>query len=191
VIYTIPESSPLYHVTFVHVYNAQGVAMTSPPPTPQPQPQDTYHNTPASELPNGAYYNAQTNGYLGYYAAGWGGYAYGSGYYVPGYYGDQFWISNPPTYGNFNDTTYAREQAAQNAPRGVTLDPPPVPSHGPRSVPGPNTNVFAGDDGVYRYSSGTWEKNTGPGVWTAVVLPAASLKHDRKARLNGYAGTVS
>jgi hypothetical protein len=191
VIYTIPENSPMYHVTFVHVYNAQGAVATAPTPPPTPRPDQTYHDTPASELSQGdraAYYYAATTGYINGYAAGWGGYAAGTGYYTPGY--GTLWVSNPPTYGNFSDTTYAREQAEANQPRSVTMDAPPVPGHGPRSVPGPDTNVYAADDGVYRFESGTWEKNSAGNNWAAAITPA-SLNHDRAARLAGYSGTIS
>lgn len=195
VIYTIPESSPLYNVTFVHVYDAQGNVSTAPYPTAPPAPKATYHNLPAAELSNGdrlAFYNGANAGYLGSYAPGWGGYAYGTGYYAPGYTGGQFWVSNPPTYGNFSDTTYAREQAQSNQPRGsVTLDQPPVPAHGPRSVPPADSNVFAADDGVYRYATGIWQKNAGGNNWAAAPLAPPTLPNDRKARLDGYAGTIS
>lgn len=193
VIYTIPESSPLYHVTFVHVYDAQGVALTAPPPTPTPRPDQTYQNLPAQELSQGdkaAFYEAASNGYVGGYAANWGSYASGTGFYAPGY-SNEFWVANPPTYGNFNDTTYAREQAQANAPRGGAVQPSFVPGHGPRSVPGPHANVYAADDGVYKYVSGGWQKNAGGENWAPAPNAPASLQHDRKARLNGYAGTVS
>jgi hypothetical protein len=192
VIYSIPESSPLYHVTFVHVYNAQGAVATAPTPPPTPRPDQTYHDTPASELSQGdraAYYYAATAGYVNGYAAGWGGYAQGTGYYTPGY--GTLWVSNPPTYGNFSDTTYARQQAEANMPRSVTMQAPAVPGHGPRSVPGPDTNVYAADDGVYRVVSGTWQKNSAGDTWALSALPPASLQHDERARLAGYAGTVS
>ncbi len=192
VIYTIPESSPLYHVTFVHVYNAQGAVATAPTPPPTPRPDQTYHDTPASELSQGdraSYYYAATAGYVNGYAAGWGGYAQGTGYYTPGY--GTLWVSNPPTYGNFSDTTYAREQAEANMPRSVTMQAPILPGHGPRSVPGPDTNVYAADDGVYRVVSGAWQKNSAGDTWAPSTLPPASLQHDERARLAGYAGTVS
>ena len=192
VIYTIPENSPMYHVTFVHVYNAQGEVAAAPTPSPTPRPDQTYHDTPASELSQGdraAYYYAATAGYVNGYAVGWGGYAQGTGYYTPGY--GVLWVSNPPTYGNFSDTTYAREQAEANQPRSVTMNAPPIPGHGPRSVPGPDTNVYAADDGVYRYASGTWEKNSAGDTWSPVAAPPASLRHDKAARLAGYAGTIS
>lgn len=193
IIYTIPESSPLYHVTFVHVYNAQGAVATAPTPPPTPRPDQTYHDTPASELSQGdraAYYYAATAGYVNGYAAGWGGYAQGTGYYTPGY--GTLWVSNPPTYGNFSDTTYAREQAQANEPRSVTMDAPAVPPHGPRSVPGPDTNVYAADDGVYRFESGNWQKNTAGNGWAPVLdLPPPTLNHDKAARLAGYSGRVN
>ena len=195
VIYTIPESSPLYNVTFVHVYDANGNVSVAPYPTAPPAPKETYHNLPAAELSNGdrmAFYDGANAGYLGTYAPGWGGYAQGTGYYAPGYTGGQFWVLNPPTYGNFSDTTYAREQAQSNQPRGnVTLDQPPVPAHGPRSVAPADSNVFAADDGVYRFALGDWQKNAGGNTWVAAPLAPATLPHDRKARLDGYAGTVS
>jgi hypothetical protein len=195
VVYTIPASSPLYPVTFVHVYNAQGVALTAPRQTPAPAPAATYQAFAPSQFSNGdraAYYNTATLGYFSGYTPGWGGIAYGTGYNNPGFYGDQLWVSNFPTYGNYNDTTYARQQAMQNVPRGATaLDVPPVPGHGPRGVPAPDANVFAADDGVYRYDRGTWEKAGTGGVWSPASSVPATLGNDLRARLDGYAGSIS
>jgi len=194
VISTIPASSPLYPVTFVHVYDARGVALTSAPSTPAPNPTATYQAFAPSQFSNGdraAYYNSASYGYFSGFAPGWGGVAYGTGYYAPGFYGDQVWVSNFPTYGNYNDTTYAREQAMQNMPRGAAaFEPPPVPGHGPRGVPAPDANVFAADDGVYRYERGAWEKYAAGGAWTPAVTPPGSLAIDLRARRDGYAGTI-
>jgi hypothetical protein len=196
VIYTIPQSSPLYHVTFVHVYDSRGVALTAPKPTPAPKPGQTYENIAPSQLSQGdaaSYYYYNTAGYLGGYAPVYGGYVYGTGYYNPGYIGVNAWITNPPTYGNYNDTTYARQQAQSNAsdPRHNAPDSVVIPPHGPRSVPGPNTNIYAADDGVYKSVADGWQKNGGGETWTLAATAPISLKHDRKARLDGYDGTVS
>jgi hypothetical protein len=196
VIYTIPESSPLYHVTFVHVYDAEGVAQTAPIATPAPQPKATYQAFAPSQFSQGdraAYYNTATAGYWGGYASGWGGYAYGTGYYTQGYVGDDFWVASLPTYGNYNDTTYARDraQADVNQPRGAALAPPTVPGHGPRSTPGPNTNVYAAADGIYRNAGGTWQKNAGGDAWVTAPDAPSSLIADQRARLAGYAGVVT
>ena len=194
VVYTIPESSPLYHVTFVHVYDAQGVAMTAPLGTPEPQPKATYQTFAPSQFSAGdaaAYYNTATTGYFGGYATGWGGLAYGTGYYSPRYYGNDLWVvSTLPTYGNYNDTTYARRQALASRPRSVALEPPVVPGRGPRSLPGPNANVYAAGDGVYRFVNGDWEKNSGGETWAVPATVPDSLLRDRKARLDGYAGRM-
>jgi hypothetical protein len=193
VIYTIPQSSPLYHVTFVHVYNAQGVAMTGPEATPVPQPGATYQNFPAGELSAGdraSYYNTATSGYYSGFGAGWGGYVSGAGYYSPGYYGDDFWVWGLPPYGNYNDTTYARQQAAAANPHaGMDLGRS-MPGHGPRATPGPGTDVYAAEGGVYRYAGGNWEKNGAGDTWTAAADAPATLRHDRRARLAGYSGTI-
>jgi hypothetical protein len=192
VIYTIPQSSPLYRVTFVHVYDAQGVAMTAPQPTPAPRPGDTYENFGAGQLSAGdraSYYNTATSGYYGGFGGG-GGYVSGTGYSAPGYQGNEFWVSSLPTYGNYNDTTYAREQAAAANPRAAMDLHSSMPGHGPRSTPGPGTNVYAADDGVYRYADGNWEKNGANDAWSAAASAPATLRHDRRARLAGYAGTI-
>jgi hypothetical protein len=192
VIYTIPESSPLYRVTFVHIYDARGVAMTAPQATPVPQPEVAYQNFGAGELSAGdraSYYNTATSGYYAGFGAGWGGYVSGTGYYVPGYYGDEFWVPSLPTYGNYNDTYYARMHAAN--PRSAMLERRlPPPGHGPRSIPGLGTNVYAADDGVYRYVRGNWEKNGADDTWSAAPDAPATLRSDRRARLAGYAGTI-
>jgi hypothetical protein len=193
VIYTIPESSPLYHVTFVHVYDGRGVALTASNATPTPQPQATYAAFAPSQFSNGdraAYYNTATTGYFYGYAPSWGGVAYGTGYYTPGYYGNEFFVPNLPTYGNYNDTTFARQQALANAPRGAILEPQTVPGHGPRLRAGPGTNVFAAADGVYRYVHRDWEKNAGGEAWTHVPVAPDSLRRDLRARHDGYAGTI-
>jgi hypothetical protein len=193
VIYTIPENSPLYRVTFVHVYDAQGVAMTGPQATPAPQPGPAYQNFGAGELSAGdraSYYNTATSGYYAGFGAGWGGYVSGTGYYAPGYYGDEFWVSSLPTYGNYNDTNYAREQAAAANPRAGLERRRPMPGHGPRGIPGPGSNVYAADDGVYRYVGGNWEKNGADDTWSAAPDAPATLWSDRRARLAGYAGTI-
>jgi hypothetical protein len=193
VIYTIPESSPLYRVTFVHVYSAQGVAMTAPQATPAPRPGQTYQNVAAGQLSAGdraSYYNTATSGYYGSFSGG-GSYVSGTGYSAPGYYGNEFWVSSLPTYGNYNDTTYARQQAAAANPRAAIMEQPlPPPGHGPRSSPGPGTNVYAADDGVYRYVGSNWEKNGAGDTWSAAPNPTATLRSDRRARLAGYAGTI-
>jgi hypothetical protein len=44
IVYTIPAGSPLYHVTFVHIYNARGLAQTAPQAVPTPKPEATYEN---------------------------------------------------------------------------------------------------------------------------------------------------
>jgi hypothetical protein len=190
VIYTIPQNSPLYHVTFVHVYDAQGVAMTAPPATAAPQPGATYQNFAAGQLSQGdraSYYNTATSGYYG----GFGGGSYASGSYAPGYYGNEFWVSSLPTYGNYNDTSYARQQAAAANPRSAVMEQRlPPPGHGPRSIPGPGANVYAADDGVYRYVDGNWEKNGANNKWSAAPDAPATLQSDRRARLAGYAGTI-
>ena len=194
VVYTIPPSSPMYHVTFVHVYDANGVALTAPRPTPAPQPGATYENIAPSQLSQGdvaSYYHSASAGYLGAYAPYYGGYVVGTGYYNPGYIGANVYVLNPPTYGNFNDTTYAREQNQSTAPprRQASADVA-MPAHGPRSVPGPNTNVYAADDGVYRVMQSGWQKDTGGGNWVAATTVADSLARDRRARLAGYEGVV-
>ncbi len=195
-VYTIPESSPLYHVTFVHVYDARGVALTAPRATPAPQPADTYQNFAPSQFSNGdaaGYYNANTAGYLGSYAPIWGGATYGTGYYYPGWMAFGAYVYNPPTYGNYNDTTYARERAlsAANDPRNPTLSARMMPGHGPRAVPGPNTNVYAAADGVYRFVADDWQKNTGGDTWATAIATPDSLNRDRRARIDGYRGEVS
>jgi hypothetical protein len=192
VIYTIPQNSPLYHVTFVHVYDAQGVAMTGPQATPAPQPGATYQNFAAGQLSQGdraSYYNTATSGYYGGFGAG--SYASATGSYAPGYYGNEFWVSSLPTYGNYNDTAYARQQAAAANPRSAVMEQRlPPPGHGPRSIPGPGANVYAADDGVYRYVDGNWEKNGANNTWSAAPDAPATLRSDRRARLAGYAGTI-
>jgi hypothetical protein len=197
VIYTIPPSSPLYHVTFVHLYDGRGVALTQAPATPEPRPQQTYQNFAPSQFSNGdraayanSYYSYSTIGYYNGYAPAWGGYAYGTGYSSPGYVGLNAYVLNPPTYGNYDDTTFARERAAPALQRVV---PPPsyaMPAHGPRAVPGPGANVFAAADGIYRYANETWEKNAGGETWTAATSTPVTLNRDREARLAGYRGVV-
>jgi len=191
VIYTIPPSSPLFRVTFVHIYDARGVAMTAPRANPAPQPQATYQTFAASQFSNGdaaSYYNTNTIGYLGGYAPSWGGYAYGTGYYNPSWVGVSTYILNPPTYGNYNDTTYARQQS--NGPPYSAMEIPVIPGHGPRSVPDSNANVYAADDGVYRFVAEGWQKNTGGESW-APASASVLLIHDRRARLDGYRGRVN
>jgi hypothetical protein len=201
IIYTIPASAPLYHVTFVHVYNADGIAMTAPVATPAPRPGATYEKIAPSQLSNGdiaayanTYYYGGSVQYLGGYAPAWGGYAYGTGYYNPGYIGVSTYILNPPTYGNYSDTTFAREReqsAAGNNPRQITPAQAAVPEHGPRIQQGPNTNIYAADDGVYRYTQGAWQKNAGGEDWQSASTYPPTLDHDRKARRDGYNGEVS
>jgi len=191
VIYTIQPSSPLFRVTFVHVYDARGVALTEPSATPAPQPQATYQSFAASQFSSGdaaSYYNTNTIGYLGGYAPDWGGYAYGTGYYDPGWVGISGYIFNPPTYGNYNDTTYARRQS--NSLPYPAMVMPVIPGHGPRSVPDPNANVYAADDGVYRSVPDGWQKNAGGENWTPATASGALIR-DRRARLDGYQGTVT
>jgi len=65
-----------------------------------------------------------------------------------------------------------------------------IPGHGPRGVPDPNANVYAADDGVYRFVPEGWQKNTGGDNWTPAA-PSALLIHDRRARLDGYRGYSS
>jgi hypothetical protein len=193
VIYTIPETSPLYRVTFVHIYDAQGIAMTAPLVNSAPQPETTYQNFGAGELSAGdraSYYNIATTGYYAGFGAGWGGYVSGTGYYAPGYYGNEFWVPSLPTYGNYNDTSYARQQAAAANPRILMERRRPTPGHGPRRALGPGTNVYAADDGVYRFVGGKWEKNGANDTWSAAPDAPATLRNDRRARLAGYAGTI-
>ena len=66
-----------------------------------------------------------------------------------------------------------------------------VPAHGRRAKPGPHTNIYAAADGVYRYLSGNWQKNAGGEAWSTPAQVPATLKTDRKARLDGYRGTTS
>ena len=180
VVYTIPANSPLYRVTFVHVYDARGIAQTAPKPGPTPNPKDTYVNFSAGNYSTGdrvAYYNANTYGYYGVYGAGstWSGYAF-----------------NAPHYGNYNDTTFARQQNAPSTTYKMdTTNTAAVPMHGPRVVPGPNTNVYAAADGVYRYVADHWQKNTGGETWVAEAEVPATLGKDRHARLDGYRGTTT
>lgn len=191
VVYTIPVSSPLYHVTFVHVYDAHGVALTAPKATPAPRPQDTYQNFAASQVSQAdvqANYYASSIGYFGGFSPYYGGYAVGTGYYNPGYGAFGTYVFNPVTYGNFSDTTYAREQAEANNPRRPAPAQLYVPGHGPRMVPGPNTNVYAAADGVYRATADGWQKNAGGEDWKPASTVPATLRRDRKARLDGYRG---
>jgi len=191
VIYTIPVSSPLYHVTFVYVYDANGVAQTA---APAPRPEQTYENFGGAQVTQASIQGnvyASSLGYLGGYAPSYGGYAYGTGYYNPGYGSLGVWVTNAPTYGNFSDTTYAREQAAANNPRQPAPAQLYVPGHGPRTVLPPNANVYAANDGVYRAISDGWQKNAGGENWTSAPTVAATLNRDRQARLDGYQGTVS
>jgi hypothetical protein len=188
VVYTIPASSPLYRVTFVHVYNARGIAQTAPKAVPTPKPEATYETFAASQFSSGdqaSYYNATAVGYFGGFAAPWGGYAYGTHFYDPSWYGGWGWAFNPPHYGKYDNTTFAR---SKNPPREYKMT---VPSHGKRTKPGPNTNIYAAADGVYRYVGGNWQKNTGGENWTAASPVPATLKRDRRARLDGYRGTAS
>jgi hypothetical protein len=191
VIYAIPPSSPLFRVTFVHIYDARGIALTAPPAPPAPQPQATYQTFAASQFSSGdaaSYFNTDTIGYLGGYAPAWGGYAYGTGYYNPSWVGVNTYLFNPPTYGNYNDTTYARQQSDNRPYAAIKF--PVIPGHGPRGVPDPNANVYAADDGVYRFVPEGWQKNTGGDNWTPAA-PSALLIHDRRARLDGYRGYSS
>ena len=188
VVYTIPADSPLYRVTFVHVYNARGVVQTAPQAGPSPKPEATYEAFAASQFSAGdasSYYNANSAGYFGGFAPGWGGYAYGTHFYDPSWYGGWQYAFNPPHYGKYDNTTYARSKNPPQQYKSV------VPSHGKRAKPGPHTNVYAAADGVYRYVSGNWEKNAGGEQWTAVPSAPATLKKDRRARLDGYRGTTS
>jgi hypothetical protein len=188
VVDTIPATSPLYRVTFVHIYNARGVAQTAPKAVPTPQPEATYQTFAASQFSSGdaaSYYNANSAGYFGAFASPWGGYAYGTRFYDPSWYGGWGWAFNPPHYGNYNNTTYAR---SKNPPPHFQMS---VPAHGQRATPGPNTNIYAAADGVYRYVAGNWQKNAGGENWTAVSSAPATLKRDRRARLDGYRGTAS
>jgi hypothetical protein len=199
VVYTIPASSPLYHVTFVHVYNDRGVALTQAPATSQPKPGATYQTFAASEFSSGDraafnsnYYYGSSVGYFGGYAPAWGGYASGTGYYNPGYVSARMYVINPPTYGNYDDTTFARQQREADArdPRRASAALA-MQGHGPRTQPGPNTNVYAADDGVYRFVTDSWEKNAGGESWTPATAVPPVLDHDRAARLAGYQGTVA
>ena len=70
VIYTIPVSSPIHYVTYVHVYGS----------TPD------------------VIYVGYTPGYYGTYVSPYGVVVYGSGYVYPPYVGT-VWIGPPPTYG--------------------------------------------------------------------------------------------
>jgi hypothetical protein len=188
IVYTIPAGSPLYHVTFVHIYNARGLAQTAPQAVPTPKPEATYENFATSQFSSGdaaGFYNANSYGYFGGYASAWGGYVYSTRYYDPSWSGGWDWpFFNPPHYGKYDNTTFARSQ-----------NPPPpfkmaVPSHGQRATPGPNTNIYAAADGVYRYVAGNWQKNAGGENWTAASSAPATLKRDRRARLDGYNGTT-
>jgi hypothetical protein len=189
VVYTIPASSPLYRVTFVHVYDARGIAQTAPKAPPAPKPEATYENFAPSQFSSGdaeGYYNANSYGYFGGFASAWGGYVYSTRFYDPSWSGGWDWpFFNPRHYGKYDNTTYAR---SQNPPPQFKMS---VPSHGQRSTPGPNTNVYAAADGVYRYVGGNWQKNAGGENWTAASSAPATLKRDRRARLDGYRGTTS
>jgi hypothetical protein len=189
VVYTIPANSPLYRVTFVHVYDARGIAQTAPQVLPTPKPEATYQNFAPSQFSSGdeaGYYNANSFGYFGGFAGPWGGYVYSTRFYDPSWSGGWDWpFFNPPHYGKYDNTTYAR---SQNPPPQFKMS---VPSHGQRATPGPNTNIYAAADGVYRYVAGGWQKNAGGENWTAASSAPATLKRDRRARLDGYRGTTS
>ena len=111
VIYTIPPSSPLYHDTYVYVYDAEGRPVHS---APTPRPEATYEKFAASQISNGVIasgYTGYANGYIGgYYGGAGGGYVTGTGYYTPGYYNGGVWYANPVTFGTYDQTTFAREQ---------------------------------------------------------------------------------
>jgi hypothetical protein len=70
ILYTIPVSSPLHYVTYVHVYGVHGDVV----------------------------YVGYTPGYMGAYACSDGVVVYGTGYAYPAYVGD-VWVGYPPTYG--------------------------------------------------------------------------------------------
>ena len=204
VIYTIPPSSPLYPVTFVYVYNAVGVAQTAPQPTPAPRPEQTYQTFSAQEMSAGDranLYNGYMTGYAGTYYGQWGGAAYGTGYYSPGYYGSlgaYTFYGYPQTYGNYNDTTFARDRAEiGNGGPSAQFDPstgtytrtgPPSGQHyGPPGnatsiVTSADNNVYADPGGVFREQQGAWQIYSGAAGWTSAPSVPQAVTHDAAAR---------
>ncbi len=181
VVYTIPPNSPLYHVTFVHVYNSAGIAQTAPPAAPVPQPTATYQTFSAGNVSNGTLaglYNADT---------------------AP-YYGGN-WAPFPVT--QYNNSTYAaQQQQYQQQQLGTSYDPRRastggyLPGHGVKLPVNPDNNVFAGDDGnVYRNMQGAWQLRSASATWTepyGIATPTlTALSADARARADGYRGRLN
>jgi len=78
-----------------------------------------------------------------------GGYVSGTGYYVPGYYGDEFWVPSLPDVRKLQRHVLCAYASAAANPRSAILErrlPPPVMARA--AIPGPGTNVYAAHDGV-------------------------------------------
>ncbi len=210
VIYTIPPSSPLFHDTYVYVYDAQGRPVHS---APTPRPEATYEKFAASQISNGdiaSGYMGYANGYIGgYYGGAGGGYVTGTGYYTPGYFNGGVWYANPYTFGTYDQTTFSRQQ--ELGPNGgangnsAHFDPnvksyvrtgttaAPVDAtprlHTSPTATRPDNNVYAGtspDNGVYRNDNGTWESLAADGNTWAATAPPAPVLRDYQFRVDGY-----
>jgi hypothetical protein len=207
VIYTIPPNSPLYHDTYVYVYDEHGRPQTAPPP---PRPEQTYLKTAASEVSNGdiaAGYTGYAAGYVGGYNGSYGGFAYGTGYYTPGYFNGGVFYRNPATFGTYQDTTFARSQelgpnggsagrsahfdpAAQSYARTPAAAPPADMAprlHTSPTATRPDNNAYASSDNtVYRNQGGAWQTPSADGTWASVAAAPASVLRDYRFRLDGY-----
>ena len=199
VIYTIPPSSPLYHDTYVYVYNAQGQVMHKPP---APRPEQTYEKFAASQISNGdiaAGYTGYAMGYIGGYYGTGGGYVVGTGYYTPGYYNGGVWYANPRDvrYVRPDDVlapartgTERRRERQQRALRSEReelcaqrYEAPPVDAtprlHTSPTATRPDNNVYAGaDNGVYRNQSGAWQSLGTDGAWAPISAAPPSVLKD-------------
>ncbi|MFS4461046.1 hypothetical protein [Bdellovibrio sp. HCB2-146] len=184
-IYKIPSSSPLYYVTYVHIYGASGDYVTV----------------------------GYTPGYHGTYVSADGTIVYGTGYFYPSYVTDAYWYPAPSTYGygagygwdygagfymgfawgswmypwgggyccyggiyvdidvRNTYTNWGRHTVITGSGgRGVTVnkigDQKFYRAHG-------SGEIYTAHDGqVYRRTGkGEWQRNVGPGTWDPVQKP--------------------
>ncbi|HTJ25139.1 MAG TPA: hypothetical protein VMA36_03150 [Candidatus Limnocylindria bacterium] len=203
VIYTIPPSSPLYSVTFVRIYNADGTVQTAPPATPEP-------NTAAEEAAAAAVLVGFTAGYLGGY---WydGAWMYGTGWYYPGwYYGGAYYpYATTWTGGSYyNPTTgaYGRSASVYGPYGGASARAQYNPTTGTYArgaeAYGPNGSRAAGSFYNPRYGVagrtvqgsdpyGSWGKSAVTTRNGSAVMGHASTSNGQMAGVATQHGTTS
>jgi hypothetical protein len=203
VIYTIPPSSPLYHVRYVYLYGS----------TPD------------------VVYVGYTPGYLGAFVSD-GTVVFGTGWEYPSWVGDVYfgapwtwglgfglefwgggWFWGPWHHDSwYHDWPWTHRLHAEHwhpdwrrpggvwarnnvnvyhrwANRAVVTDnhPSGLRPGGPAGPPGPHPDLYAGRDGrVYRHGSDGWHQHEG-GSWSRVERPSPELEGERAARSLGEA----